>query len=68
MHDPREPHLMVVKRIIRYLQDTLDHGLLLRHASTSDLVFYTDVDWADCLDTHRFTSGYMVFLGDNLVS
>jgi hypothetical protein len=44
MHDPREPHLTAVKRILRYLQGTLDLGLLLRHASTSDLVIYTDAD------------------------
>jgi hypothetical protein len=68
MHDPREPHLTAVKRILRYLQGSLDHSLLLCHASTSDLIVYTDVDWVGCPDTRRFTSGYAVFLGDNLVS
>jgi hypothetical protein len=29
MHDPREPHLTAMKRTLRYLQSTLDHGLLL---------------------------------------
>jgi hypothetical protein len=68
MHDPREPHLTAAKRILWYLQGTLDHSLLLRRASTSGLIVYTDVDWAGCPDTHRSTSGYAVFLGDNLVS
>jgi hypothetical protein len=68
MHDSREPHLMAVKRILRYLQGTLDHGLLLRRALTSDLVVYTDADWAGCPDTCRSISDYAVFLGDNLVS
>jgi hypothetical protein len=68
MHDPREPHLTAAKRILRYLQGTLDHGLLLHHASTSDPVVYTDADWTDCPDTHHSTSGYAMFLSDNLVS
>jgi hypothetical protein len=68
MYDRRESHLTTVKRILRYLQGTLDLGLLLRCASTSDLVVYTDADWAGCPDTHRSTSGYAVFLGGNLVS
>jgi hypothetical protein len=68
MHDPREPHLTAMKRILRYLQGTPDYGLLLRRSSSSDLIVYTDADWADCPDTRRSTSGYAVSLGDNLVS
>jgi hypothetical protein len=44
MHDPWEPHLTAMKRIMRYLQGTPDYGLLLRHSSSSDLVIYTDAD------------------------
>jgi hypothetical protein len=68
MHDPREPHLTAMKLILRYLQGTPDYGLLLYRLSGSDLVVYTDADWASCPDTRRSTSGYAVFLGDNLVS
>jgi hypothetical protein len=68
MHDPREPHLTAMKRILRYLRGTPDFDLLLRRLSSSDLVVYIDADWAGCPDTRRSTSGYAVFLGDNLVS
>jgi hypothetical protein len=68
MHDPREPHLTAMKRILCYLQGTPDYDLLLRWSSSSDLVVYTDADWAGCPDTRRSTSGYVVFLRDNLVS
>ena len=68
MHTPREPHLTALKRILRYLCGSLDYGLLLRPSPTSELVVYTDADWAGCPDTHRSTSGYTVFLGTNLVS
>jgi hypothetical protein len=68
MHDPQEPHLTAMKRILYYLQGTPDYGLLLCCSSSSDLVVYTDADWACCLDTRRSTSGYAMFLGDYLVS
>jgi hypothetical protein len=29
---------------------------------------YTDVDWAECLDDRKSTSGYCAFVGGNLVS
>jgi hypothetical protein len=57
-----------MKRIVWYLQGTPDYDLLLRRSSSSDLVVYMDADWAGCLDTCRSTSGYAVFLGDNVVS
>jgi hypothetical protein len=63
MHDPGEPHLTAMKRIMRYLQGTPEYGLLLRRSSSSDLVVYTNADWAGCPDTRRSTSGYAVFLG-----
>jgi hypothetical protein len=68
MHDPRETHLTAMKRILRYFQGTINHGLLLHRASTSDLVVYTNADWVGCSDTRRSTLGYALFLGDNLVS
>ena len=32
------------------------------------MIAYTDADWGGCPDTRRSTSGYCVFLGDNLLS
>nr|GEZ07605.1 ribonuclease H-like domain-containing protein [Tanacetum cinerariifolium] len=68
MHDPREPHLASLKRILRYVQGTLNLGLHLYASSTTSLVGYTDADWVGCPSTRRPTSGYCVFLGDNLLS
>jgi len=68
MHDPREPHLAALKQILRYVRGTLHLGLLLRPSSSADLQVYTDADWAGCPDMRKSTSGYAVFLGDNLIS
>ncbi|GJX08958.1 ribonuclease H-like domain-containing protein [Tanacetum coccineum] len=67
MHDPREPHLNAMKHVLRYLRGTTDLGLQLFRSTTSQLIAYSDADWAGCPATRRSTSGYCVFLGDNLL-
>nr|GEV47047.1 ribonuclease H-like domain-containing protein [Tanacetum cinerariifolium] len=68
MHDPREPHISAFKRILRYVLSTLNYGLQLFSLSITDLVAYSDADWAGCPNTQRSTFGYCVFLGKNLLS
>ncbi|GKB95483.1 ribonuclease H-like domain-containing protein, partial [Tanacetum coccineum] len=68
MHDLREPHVAALKRILRYVQGTVDFGLQLYASATTSLVGYTDADWAGCPTTRMSTLGYCVFLGDNLLS
>ena len=68
MHDPREPHLTALKRILKYIRGMLHMGLVLRPSSSAELVVYSDADWAGCPETRKSTSGFAVFLGDNLVS
>ncbi|GKB77564.1 ribonuclease H-like domain-containing protein [Tanacetum coccineum] len=55
MHDPREPHLAALKRILRYVQGTLNLGLHLYASSTTSLVGYIDSNWAGCPSTRRST-------------
>ncbi|GJS41949.1 ribonuclease H-like domain-containing protein [Tanacetum coccineum] len=69
MYDPREPYLNAMKRVLRYLRGTTDLGLpLFRFYTTSQGIAYSDADWAGCPATRRSTSGYCVFLGDNLLT
>jgi hypothetical protein len=68
MHDPREPHLALIKRLLRYVKGTLDFGLHLSASSVSSLTAYYDADWAGCPDTRRSTLGFCVYLRDDLVS
>ena len=68
MHDPRANHLLLVKRVLRYIRGTTGHGLTLFRRSSNKLLAYSDASWAGFPDTRRSTSGYCVFLGTNLVS
>ncbi|GJT43616.1 ribonuclease H-like domain-containing protein [Tanacetum coccineum] len=58
MHDPREPHFAALKRILRYVQGTLELGLHLYASATTSLVGYTDADWAGCPSTRRAEAEY----------
>ena len=62
MRDPHEPHLLLIKRILRYLKGTLDLGRELHGSSSHNLIAYSDADWAGCPDTRRSTSGFCMFL------
>jgi hypothetical protein len=68
MHDPRDGHLAIVKRILWYVRGTASSGLLLAARPSTYIVAYSDADWAGCPDTRRSTSGYCVYLGGALVS
>lgn len=68
MHDPKEPHFDLIKRILRYLKGTLHHGFLIHSSSSHSLTAYSDADWAGCPNTRCLTSGFCMFLGDNLIS
>ncbi|GJR77122.1 ribonuclease H-like domain-containing protein [Tanacetum coccineum] len=59
---------LALKWILRYIRGTFDYGLQLFSSFTTDLVAYSDADWAGCPTTRRSTSCYCVFLDNNLLS
>ncbi|GKA56663.1 hypothetical protein Tco_0755735 [Tanacetum coccineum] len=65
---PTEKHLHTVKRIFRYLRETVNRGLWYPKDSSITLTAFADADHAGCQDTRHSTSGSMQFLGDRLVS
>ncbi|KAL5578540.1 hypothetical protein UlMin_020239 [Ulmus minor] len=66
--NPKESHLQAVKRIIRYVNGTLDYSLWYYMNTTTNLVGYSDADWARTIDDRKSTSGVCFYLGNNLVS
>jgi len=66
--NPKEAHLNAVKRIIKYVKGTVNHGLWYSRDSGTELLGFSDADWAGNLEDRKSTSGGCFFLGKNLVS
>jgi hypothetical protein len=66
--DPKECHLVVVKRILRYLVSTHCIGIWYPKGATFDLIGYSDSDYAGCKVDRKSTSKTCQFLGRSLVS
>jgi hypothetical protein len=61
LHAPTTVHWIVVKRILRYVRDTVGLGITFQPSSTTLLSAFSDADWAGCLDDRRSTGGFVVF-------
>lgn len=65
--NPNEAHWKAIKRIFRYLRQTVDYQLVFR-GDLKPLSGYTDADWADNQDTRRSTSGYVFDVDSGAIS
>lgn len=65
---PKLSHLIVVKRIIKYVNGTSNFGLFYSKYSNVSLVGYFDVDWVGNVDDRKNTTWGCFYVGTNLVA
>lgn len=69
METPTEIHMMAVKRILRYLKGTSEHGIYYKRGEDMEgIVAYSDSDYAGDLDDRKSTSGYVFMMGSGAVA
>ncbi|KAI5336535.1 hypothetical protein L3X38_015803 [Prunus dulcis] len=68
MHNPTRKHMGTAKRVLRYIQGTLDYGIEFRTGKSATLIGYCDSDWAGSEDDRRSTSSYAFTLGSGMFS
>ncbi|KAM1689141.1 hypothetical protein EV2_037740 [Malus domestica] len=68
MHKPTRKHMGTAKRVLRYVQGTLDFGIEYVKGKAAVLIGYCDSDWAGSLDDMKSTSGYAFSLGSGVFS
>lgn len=68
MENPSAKHMLLAKRVLRYLKGTTDFGILYKKGEINELVAYTDSDYAGDMDDRKSTSGYVFMLSSGAVS
>ena len=68
MQNPSKHHLGAAKRIMRYIQGTLDYGIQYTQVTNFKLISFSDSDWAGCIDDRKSTTGYVFSLGSGVIS
>ena len=68
MHKPTTNHWTSTKRLLRYLKQTIFHGIQIHKVRLPILRTYSDADWAGNVDDRTSTSAYISFLGSNPIS
>jgi hypothetical protein len=68
LHALTTAHFVAVKRILRFVQGTIDLGLQITKPQSRLISELSDADWAGTLDDRRSMGGFAIFLSSNLVS
>lgn len=68
LNSPCDSHWEAVVRILRYIKGSPGRGLVYTDRGHSDIIAYTDADWAGSPADRRSTSGFCILFGGNLVS
>ena len=65
--NPKESHMIALKRIIKYVKTTTDFGVWYSKDTNDVLAGYSDADWAGNADDRKSTSRDCFYVGNNPV-
>ena len=66
--NPKESHMIALKRIIKYVKTTVDFGVWYSKDTNDVLAGYSNADWAENADDRKSILGGCFYVGNNLVS
>ena len=68
MANPKASHWATTKRLLRYLQGTIEYGLFYKKGQKMSLSAYSDNNYAGDPDDRRSTTGSLFMIGTTAVS
>ncbi|GJS33604.1 ribonuclease H-like domain-containing protein [Tanacetum coccineum] len=67
MHSPLKFHLKTAFQILRYLKGCPGLGIHIVKESGMSLTAFSNADWAKCVVTRKYVTGYCIFLNNSLI-
>lgn len=68
LENPTVVHVNAIKRIFKYLKNTIHFGIFYVSGGENQLIGYSDADHAGDIETRRSTSGYIFKFNDGVIS
>ena len=68
MQKPKVSHWEAALRLVRYIKGCPGQGILLSSEDSNEMEAFCDSDWAACPNTRRLVTGYVIKLGNSLIS
>lgn len=68
LESPTVVHERAAKRILRYIKNTINLGILYLNSDEEKLIAFSDADYAGDMDTRRSTSGAAFMFGGSIIS
>lgn len=68
MENSKKSHWEAGKHILRYINGTLNHGLIYTRTEDASLRGFSDSDYGGCIDDSKSTTGYVFNLGSGAIS
>nr|XP_016440114.1 PREDICTED: uncharacterized mitochondrial protein AtMg00810-like [Nicotiana tabacum] len=68
MHCPKTSHVDAAIKVIEYIKQSPDLGIIMSADVSSQLTAYCAADWASCPNTRRSITGYLIKFGSSLIS
>ena len=67
-NNPGIDHWKAAKKVMGYLQGTKDYMLMYRQTDNLEVIGYSNLDYAGCIDSQKSTLGYVFMLAGGTVS
>ncbi|XP_055833597.1 uncharacterized mitochondrial protein AtMg00240-like [Solanum dulcamara] len=68
LNQPKKSHMDAALRVVRYLKKQPQQGILLSSKPNNQITAFCDADWAACALTRKSVTGYLIKMGNSLIS